>query len=153
FCIEAGTEAGIKMASEISSQLGASVVELSGESKVAHHLACVIASNFLVVLLNEAHSIHEAAGVPGDVGLDMLTHLAKAAAQNVRSQGPKAALTGPFARGDISSIEAHIEWMSKCSPALLDLYTTLGRRAIQLALAANQISQDAALKMLDLLKV
>ncbi|HUT03057.1 MAG TPA: DUF2520 domain-containing protein [bacterium] len=153
FCVEAGTKAGARMAENLCEQLGGEVIMLSSEAKVAHHIACSIASNFAVLLMDEARSVHRRAGVTSEASLAMLGRLAQAAVQNTAKLGPEAALTGPFARGDAATVESHVRWLKQNMPELLDLYTTLGRRTVKLALRAHRITlgqADALLKRLSI---
>jgi len=151
FCVEAGTEGGAGIAKDLCKKLGGKVVMLSSEAKVAHHLACSIASNFAVLLMDEARNVHSKAGLPSEVSLAMLGRLAEASVQNTAKLGPEAALTGPFARGDAATVESHVRWLKENMPEMLDLYTMLGRRTVKLALRAGRITvvqADALLKTL-----
>ncbi|MBN1592699.1 MAG: DUF2520 domain-containing protein [Candidatus Coatesbacteria bacterium] len=144
FCIEAGTEAGVELASRLFERLGGEIVMLTGEAKVPHHLACVLASNFTILLMDKARRVHEKAGVGTDASLTMLGRLARASIANSESLGPAAALTGPSVRGDVETIINHVRWLQANMPELLDIYVTLSRRTIELALRADRISQDQA---------
>jgi len=144
FCVEADSERSASVARGVCEQMGAEVVLLSGKSKVLHHLACVLASNFPLALLGAAVRVESDAGVPGDVGLKMLGHLASVAVKNARSQGPGLALTGPFARGDVGTIRLHLEWLKANSPELMQLYLILARETLRLALDAGHITKERA---------
>lgn len=144
FCIEAASEHGLEIAAHLCEQLGADVVTLSGDSKLAHHLACVIASNFAIALMGEALEVHRQAGVPDKASLGMLGHLARAAIENARSLGPGEALTGPFARGDAETIASHVDWMRRNAPSLLPLYSTLGGYTLDLAVRAGRVTNEQA---------
>ncbi len=148
FCVEAGTEPGVEIAAELCERLGAQVVKLSGEAKVAHHLACVLASNFAVLLMDEGWHVHEKAGVKREASLAMLGRLVRAAIDNTSLRGPEAALTGPFSRGDVETVASHVRWLTENMPELLEIYATLGRKTVELALRAGRITakQAAALQ-------
>lgn len=144
FCVEAGTEAGVEIAAKLCERLGGEVVKLSGEAKVAHHLACVFASNFAVLLMDKGRRVHVKAGVGREASLGMLGHLMKAAVENTRKHGPDAALTGPFSRGDVATVNSHVRWLTENMPELLEVYVTLGRRTVGLSLRAGRITQEQA---------
>jgi len=144
FCVEAGTEAGVEIAAELCERLGGEVVKLSGEAKVAHHLACVFASNFAILLMDKGRRVHEKAGVGREASLAMLGRLVKAAVENTRRHGPEAALTGPFSRGDVETVTSHVRWLTENMPELLEVYVTLGRKTVELSLRAGRITQQQA---------
>jgi len=143
-CIEAGTEAGVEIAAKLCERLGGEVVKLAGDAKVAHHLACVLASNFAVVLMDKGRRVHEKAGVGREASLAMLGRLVRAAVENTRLHGPEAALTGPFSRGDVETVASHVRWLTRDMPELLEIYATLGRKTVQLALRAGRITPEQA---------
>lgn len=144
FCVESGTDAGVEVAAQLCERLGGEVVRLSGDAKVPHHLACVLASNFAILLMDKARRVHEKAGVSREASLTMLGRLVRASIANTESLGPAAALTGPFSRGDVETVASHVRWLRENMPELLDIYTTLGRKTAELALRAGRISPEQA---------
>ncbi len=82
---------------------GRSFPVASGDRAV-YHAAAVVASNHLVALMGQVARLADAVGVPLDAYLD----LAAGSLDNVRGVGPSAALTGPAARGDVKTVEAHL---------------------------------------------
>jgi len=144
FCVEAGTEVGVETAADLCERLGGEVVRLSGEAKVAHHLACVLASNFAVLLMDKGRRVHEKAGIEREASLAMLGRLVRAAIENTRRHGPETALTGPFSRGDVETVASHVRWLTENMPELLEIYATLGRKTVELALRAGRITAKQA---------
>jgi predicted short-subunit dehydrogenase-like oxidoreductase (DUF2520 family) len=53
-------------------------------------------------------------------------------------------LTGPIARGDVETIQGHIEAMQNKTPELLDLYKDLARYTISVAREKGSITRDTA---------
>src|SRR4029450_9568157 len=84
--------------------LGGGAVPVGDADRVLYHAAAVIASNHLVALLGQVERIAAAVGVPFEAYLDLVS----ATVENVRELGPRAALTGPAARGDESTIRRHV---------------------------------------------
>jgi hypothetical protein len=62
-----------------------------------------MAANHLVGLLGQVQRVAESVGLP----LEAFLPLARGALDDVGLLGPAAALTGPVARGDLSTIERH----------------------------------------------
>jgi len=78
--------------------------EIAKEQKAIYHAKCVMASNFLVLILNNYYEyLNKEIGIPqNDTTLLIDTTLT-----NVKLLGIKA-LTGPIARGDLGTIEKNI---------------------------------------------
>ncbi len=70
------------------------------------------------------------AGVPVQETRSALTELAAGALAAVRVTGPVAVLTGPVARGDVETVQAHL---ARLSGHERDVYCALGRGALALA--------------------
>jgi predicted short-subunit dehydrogenase-like oxidoreductase (DUF2520 family) len=62
---------------------------------------------------------------------------------NIENVGVQKALTGPIARGDIKTIETHIEEIGFKRPELLALYKMLAFYTIDIAAARDSISASA----------
>jgi len=120
----------------IAAAIGARVLEIPEGAKARYHAAAVIASNFPVVLLSLASQLLTASGVDAEAARGALSRSLSAAAENLRAHEPRAALTGPVARGDVDTVRAHLAALAS-SPALLEIYRALSREALPLAAAAG----------------
>jgi predicted short-subunit dehydrogenase-like oxidoreductase (DUF2520 family) len=61
---------------------------------------------------------------------------------NARAGGVNAALTGPIARGDAGTIEAHLEAMRRLAPDAVELYLAAARRELRLAEERRTLSPE-----------
>jgi predicted short-subunit dehydrogenase-like oxidoreductase (DUF2520 family) len=95
--------AGDPLAATVVDDLGGRRIDVDDEHRAAYHAAACIASNHLVALLGQVERVAAIAGVP----LDALLELARQSLENVASVGPRAALTGPVARGDWETVDRH----------------------------------------------
>lgn len=84
--------------------LGGRSFAVSDEDRAVYHAAACVASNHVVALLGQVQRLAAAANVPFDAYFDLVT----ASVDNCRVLGPRAALTGPAARGDLATINAHL---------------------------------------------
>jgi len=84
--------------------IGAQTVEISAESKLLYHAGSVFASNYLVSLMDVALRAYESAGISPELARAMAAPLARQSLENVFQLGAPAALTGPIARGDMTTI-------------------------------------------------
>ncbi len=97
-------EAVLKLARAISG----SVFELTHEQREVMHLAAVLTSNFPVFLVREAQRLLKEQRLPPG----LLMPLWRTTANKVSTIGPDQALTGPARRGDISSIQRHLDLLT-----------------------------------------
>jgi predicted short-subunit dehydrogenase-like oxidoreductase (DUF2520 family) len=98
-----------------------------------YHAGAVIAANYMVALADAARALLVAAGVSPDQALPALIPLMSSVVQNLSQLGLPGALTGPVARGDVSSVEQHLRILAQRAPEMLDLYRRLGRDVLRLA--------------------
>ncbi len=99
--------------------------ELPESERVRYHATAAVASNHLVALMGQVQRMAEACGVP----FEAFAPLARSSLENAFRLGPPAALTGPVARGDLRTVEGHLEEMS---PGERDSYRALAREAARL---------------------
>jgi predicted short-subunit dehydrogenase-like oxidoreductase (DUF2520 family) len=84
--------------------IGARPVAIAAAAKTVYHAASVFASNYLVTVLDAALRAYQAAGIPQHVALELARPLATETLENVFRLGPRAALSGPIARGDLATV-------------------------------------------------
>jgi predicted short-subunit dehydrogenase-like oxidoreductase (DUF2520 family) len=118
------------LATALGERLGMRPFALADEQRTAYHAAASMASNFLVALQESAAGLLERAGI-GD-GRELLAPLVLQTAANWAEHGD-AALTGPIARGDRTTVDRHLEAIEETHPDLLDLYRALAERTRELA--------------------
>jgi predicted short-subunit dehydrogenase-like oxidoreductase (DUF2520 family) len=118
--------AGDPLGRELVEALGGRAFTVDDADRGLYHAAAVIASNHLVALLGQVERIAATVGVPFDAYLDLVS----ATVENVRELGPEAALTGPAARGDESTIRGHLEALPADER---DAYRALAEAARRLA--------------------
>ena len=126
----------------IAGDLGARVVRLEGVDRAAYHAAAVFASNDVVALMSAAHRTWALAGLPPEAARGALAPLLGAVAENLRRLDPEAALTGPVARGDLVTIEAHLAALAS-APDLQALYRALGAELLRIAPALDAATVEA----------
>ncbi len=95
--------------------LGLEPFALADDKRAAYHAGAAIASNYLVTLRRAAGSLLEAAGAPPEA-LDPLMR---------RTIENGFELTGPIARGDWETVDAHLAAIREERPALEPMYVAL----------------------------
>lgn len=144
-----GNAGVIDQLKHLATEMGARVMEVSAHQKEMLHVAAVVASNFQVTLAHMASKIAGSSGLNHTEVQQALVPLMKSVIGNLSKLPPNEALTGPIARGDVSTIEKHLELL-KDQPGLLDLYSRLGSKTVDM-LGEEQLSQAQKHTLLDLL--
>jgi predicted short-subunit dehydrogenase-like oxidoreductase (DUF2520 family) len=124
--IAGSDEKALAYARALAGTLGMRPFEVPEESRAAYHAAAAISSNLLIALEESAAELFDRIGI--DDARELLAPLVLRTAANWTERGP-AALTGPIARGDRSTIERHRAALAETAPELLPAYDALAERA------------------------
>ncbi len=100
YCGVEGDAAALAVLTPLFNAIGATLVPVESTSKTLYHAAAVFASNYIVSIMGVAQEALVAAGMSADSALAVLLPLTRESVENVARLGPRAALTGPIARGD-----------------------------------------------------
>ena len=122
FCGVEGDARALAVLLPLFEAIGAVIVPIDGERKVLYHSAAVMASNYLVTLLDAACALYAEAGIGPATALAMLAPLTRGTLENVLQAGPEAALTGPIARGDMETVARQQAALDAWHPEIGDLY-------------------------------
>lgn len=138
-CAISGTSARAReFAEALAERLGLRPFALDDERRIAYHAAASMASNFLVALEESAAALLAETGVENPRAV--LSPLVLRTAENWAERGP-GALTGPIARGDETTVAAHLEALAIHAPELVDAYRALADRARRLAGGSGEVSR------------
>jgi predicted short-subunit dehydrogenase-like oxidoreductase (DUF2520 family) len=113
--------------------IGARTVAIDAAAKTVYHAASVFASNYLVTLLDVALRAYQAAGIPEQVARELARPLATETLENVFRLGPRAALSGPIARGDVATVARQQAALDGWDAASGQLYRALAEATTGLA--------------------
>jgi predicted short-subunit dehydrogenase-like oxidoreductase (DUF2520 family) len=117
--ISGETDEALAVGRELAELLGMQPFELADENRTLYHAGAVFASNYLVTLQRAATRL----GVPAAGVVPLMT----------RTIENDFDLTGPIARGDWATVEAHKDAIRAEHPELEDLYATLAEATVLLA--------------------
>ena len=124
----------------VSDELGGAPVTVAENDRVSWHAAAVMSSNGIVALLALGESILESIGV--DDPHAVLGPLTAGTAANAAEAGRAAtALTGPIVRGETSTVERHIDALSK-APELRAAYLNAARLILAAAATSGRAAPD-----------
>ncbi len=99
----------------LAETLGLRAFDLADADKPLYHAGAAMASNFLVTLHAAAARLLQESGAPSEALIPLMT----------RTIENGFVLTGPIARGDWSTVEAHLRALEERAPDLVPLYRAL----------------------------
>jgi predicted short-subunit dehydrogenase-like oxidoreductase (DUF2520 family) len=151
-CVLEGDSEGAALGMALAEFLGARAVEIRAEDKALYHAALCIACNYFVTLADAGAGLLAEAGL-GEAALPALVPLLRNALENLARVGLPDALTGPISRGDLATVQAHLDALAARAPELLPLYRLVGLRTIGLALRKGTVREARADALRSLLGV
>jgi len=137
FAVE-GDVVAVRAARQIARALGGSPVQIGAGKKVLYHAAAAIAAGHVLALVEAATQLLASVGMKRSEATRALLPLTRQVLDNFERVGPRAAWTGPLARGDYRIVESHLRALSDSRPEVAIAYDALNR------LAAAVLAQDAA---------
>ena len=111
-----GDVPSLALAREITKSLQATFLPIETESKVLYHAAAVMASNYLVTLLDASSRLLEGSGLASEETLNVILPLVRGTLGNIEKRGIRNALTGPIARGDGPTVVSHWSYIGCWEP-------------------------------------
>jgi predicted short-subunit dehydrogenase-like oxidoreductase (DUF2520 family) len=136
FAIE-GDAMAVRTARKIARALGAAPSQIEAHNKPLYHAACALAAGHTLVVVEASIQLLMSLGMKRREAMRALLPMTKQVLQNYERLGPRAAWTGPLARGDYEIVAKHLNVLEQHSPAYGDAYEALNR------LAESVLSPDA----------
>jgi predicted short-subunit dehydrogenase-like oxidoreductase (DUF2520 family) len=121
--VTADTDEGLERGRWLARTLGLEPFVLDDGARTLYHAGAVIASNYLVTLYLAAAGLFEEAGAPPSA----LVPLMRRTIEN------EFELTGPIARGDWATVDAHLAALREARGELEDVYRVLAEATAELA--------------------
>jgi predicted short-subunit dehydrogenase-like oxidoreductase (DUF2520 family) len=146
--LEGDTEA-VEAGKEIALLLGSHPLVLSTDQKGLYHTAATIASNGLVALVGVIEELYGELDIGGDA-LRYYHQLMQQSLTNSMMLGAVQAITGPVARGDVTTLKRHIGELRMRIPHIVPIYVILGSHCVNIALQGGKITNDQAAEIMDL---
>ncbi|MBK8810970.1 MAG: DUF2520 domain-containing protein [Acidobacteria bacterium] len=150
FCLE-GDGKAVAAGNEIVAALGGISFSVPTDSKSLYHASAVVACGHLVALVDVALEMLAACGLPEEHAKEVLMPLIRSTVENLSKQKPQTALTGPFARADVDTVERHLAaFDGRTSEIAKEIYLDLAVRSLDLA-AKNGIGGARADKLREMI--
>jgi len=106
---------------QLSESLGCTAFALEDDIKPLYHAAAAAAANFTLAMLALSQDLFESADIP----FEAAEPLVNAIVANAFALGPRQALTGPIARGDVSTVAKQLDAVAASNPDQLEDFKVL----------------------------
>lgn len=133
FTVE-GHPYAVEIITDLLTSYGNEVCQIDGKAKPKYHAAASILSNQVIAVLDMGYRLLKDCGFSREKAVAATAALVRQNIENVISQGCVHALTGPIERGDVSTVEKHLQVLN---PEDAALYRMLGTRLLAIAEEKN----------------
>lgn len=127
--------------------IGGRGVAIDADGKPLYHAAGVLASNYLVALLDSADNLLATAGFAAGDRRALLEPLVRGTVDNLFEQGSELALSGPIVRGDAGLVARQLTTITRRAPRHTALYRALGEAALDLAARGDRLDAAGAARI------
>src|ERR1700687_5017726 len=131
FAIE-GDVMAVRTARKIARALGGAPLPIDAPDKPLYHAACTLAAGHALVVAEAAIQLMMSLGLKRGEATRALLPMTRQVLQNCERLGPRAAWTGPLARGDHDVVAAHVNALQQYSLEYKEAYQALNRLAERL---------------------
>jgi len=122
YCTLEGDKKAISKAIQICKKLNCKYLILSKQDKLFYHSAAVVASNFLVLLLDMSQRLSLFAGIDPQTYTNLYMPLIKATIKNIEKTGCKKSLSGPLVRNDYDTLLNEIRKISEKNKLISQIF-------------------------------
>jgi predicted short-subunit dehydrogenase-like oxidoreductase (DUF2520 family) len=143
-------EAGAPLSSQLellAAALRCRTIRLPPGARARYHASAHYAAGFVITLLNEAAEIWQSFGASREDAVGALLPLLRGTAAAVERSGLAQGLAGTYSRGDIGTLEKHLDSLARIGPDALHLYCELALRSIPLGLERGGYDEKRAAEM------
>ena len=135
------------------SALNGSWMKLREQDKALYHASVCIACNFLYTLVDIATDLWKNFDISQADAVHAMMPILKGTMNNIENVGFPSCLTGPIARGDVGTIEKHLEALEEKEPGIVALYKALGLETIPIGIAKGTLSEAKAEELRKLMVI
>ena len=145
FSVE-GDDRAVAVLQEIAAKMEAHALVIDRESKPYLHAAAVIASNYLLSLMEAAGRTAAAGGMDERQAREALMPLVRQTLVNATATDLSAVLSGPIARGDAVTVQKHLQLLEH-NAGLSSLYKSMGLYTVKLAESNGKLNRSQVEKL------
>jgi len=138
-----GDAAAASWAEELVALLDGVLLHVDADRFPLYHAGAVLAGNGAFAIVNAAADLFADAGIERGRALAALAPLCRRSLENALTRGPEA-ITGPIARGDTVTLEAHQAALAAEPPEIVALYSAIKRCIVRLRGAREDHEPDSS---------
>ena len=135
-----GDDTGLALGEHLASLVGAKSMVVPNELRARYHLASVLASNFMPMLLEMGAQRFAGIAPTMQDAWQALLPLVRGMVDNMEQMGPAGAMTGPVTRDDLRTVLAHLGTFS--NPEEEELYRSLIHGLLSLAVRSGRMTPE-----------
>jgi predicted short-subunit dehydrogenase-like oxidoreductase (DUF2520 family) len=143
FAIEAQKPVLFNWLTTLAADLGGSSFPIETSQRAAYHASAVMACGLLAGLTGLAAEMWEPLGINRVDALQRMIPLLRATVDALEEKGLPDAITGPFVRGDVDTIAAHVAAARNRSPETGKAYAALAEASLHIAKEQGGLSESA----------
>jgi len=140
-CAMEGDARALRVARKMARAIGGVAVPVASADKPAYHAAGGYAAAHLLALVEAGTRILMQLGFTRRQATRALTRMAREMLDNFERLGPRAAWTGPVARGDFKTVERHAVALRRFPREYLAAYAAATRLAVRLMAPKDRARQ------------
>lgn len=152
FCGAEGDVEALEVLEKAFQAIDGQTLHIDSANKTFYHAASVVASNYLIALLELSIQSYVKAGLTRAQALQIIEPIARGTIKNIVELDTARALTGPIARGDVSTVATQLNAFQDWKPEYGELYRLLGGVALDLSVIKNTANHQSLEKLAKLLK-
>lgn len=149
FSIE-GTKGALCAMKTLLGKTGGSYNQITPGQKPLYHAGACMISNYLVTVLDSGIRYLIAAGLDPETVGRAIGPLISGTLSNLREKKPPEALTGPIARGDVSTVAVQLDAIGRELPEELAFFQALARKTV--SMARERLTGEQSEQFMKLLK-
>lgn len=130
FAIE-GEARAVRTARKIARALRALPLRIDAKNKPLYHAAAALSAGHVLAIVEAATRVLMSIGMRRSEAVRALLPMTRQVLENYERLGPRAAWTGPLARGDHAVVNAHVRALARFSPQYRAAYEVLNRVALR----------------------
>jgi predicted short-subunit dehydrogenase-like oxidoreductase (DUF2520 family) len=109
YCAIEGDIEALRVLEPLFKGIGSVIYRIESSKKIVYHAGAVFASNYLVTLTKQSIDCFVSAGMEHEFAKHLALTAMRDVFENIQNNSLETALTGPIKRGDINTIQKHID--------------------------------------------
>ena len=136
---------------EMAQALGGNPISLRSEDKPLYHASVVMMGGVFMQFAGAVAGIWKQFGIEPNQALKSLVPITEGVCLTLESDGVPDGLAGPYVRGDVGTIEKHVEAIQTFAPHMLQPYCHMALSGLDLCTEKGNVPQERAAKIREIL--